>query len=32
MTVDDRIEWQNRFAMNGNFEWVLKGEQEGEGR
>lgn len=33
---DDNIAWQNRFVMNGEFQWALRdapdAEQEGENR
>ncbi len=32
MSVEDCIAWQNRFTMNGAFEWVLREDEGGEDR
>lgn len=34
MSVESCIEWQNRFVMNAEFEWVLKEgyEESNDGR
>jgi hypothetical protein len=31
MSAQDCLEWQNRFVMNSDFEWVLPDEEEEQG-